>query len=230
MNNRIIVALDTPGYDSAKKLVEQLGDIISFYKVGLELFISDGDRVLDMLKELNKRIFLDLKLHDIPNTVKRAVSSISAKGVSLATCHTSGGFDMMKAAADSAQENDTELDLIGVTVLTSINEDILRQELLNQTSIPKMVVHLAGLARDAGLKGIVASALELPLLREHFDNDFLIVTPGIRPSGSDIGDQKRVVTPKQAFDNGASYIVVGRPINAASNPYDAASKIIDEIC
>ena len=224
--DRTIVALDTPSYDAAAAIVEKIGDNISFYKVGLELYTADGERVLDLLRAAGKEIFLDLKLHDIPNTVGRAVSSIAKKKVALTTLHTSGGLEMMKAAAAACE---SPLKILGVTILTSINEETLRNDVLNERSIPTLVSHLAGKAKEAGLHGVVASALELSLLREKLGDDFLIVTPGIRPAGSDIADQKRVVTPKEAFKRGASYIVVGRPITGASDPSDAARRIIDDI-
>ncbi|MFA6450619.1 MAG: orotidine-5'-phosphate decarboxylase [bacterium] len=232
LNDRVIVALDLPGYDAAEAMVEKLGDLVSFYKVGFELYIRDGERVLELLRSAGKSAFLDLKLHDIPNTVNRAVGSIATKGASLTTLHTAGGYDMMRAArdaADAAGDAAGGLRLIGVTVLTSINEETLRNDMLIESSIPKLVVHLAGVAKRAGLHGVVASALELALLREHFGDDFLVVTPGVRPAGDDVGDQKRIVTPKEAFDRGASYIVVGRPITAAADPAAAAKRIQDEI-
>lgn len=231
LKDRVIVALDLPGYDAAAAMVEMLGDLVTFYKVGFELYIRDGERVLELLRSTGKRVFLDLKLHDIPNTVNRAVGSIATKGASLTTLHTSGGYEMMRAAREAADAAgpDTGLRLLGVTVLTSINEETLRNDLLIESSIPKLVIHLAGVAHRAGLHGVVASALELSLLREHFGEDFLVVTPGVRPAGADVGDQKRVVTPKEAFSRGASYIVVGRPITAAADPAGAAKKIHDEI-
>ncbi len=228
---RVIVALDLPGYDAAAAMVETLGESVLFYKVGFELYIKDGERVLDLLRKAGKRIFLDLKLHDIPNTVSRAVGSIATKGASLTTIHTSGGFSMMRAAREAADAAGTggEPRLLGVTVLTSMDENTLRDDLLIGHSIPKMVAHLAAVAQRAGLHGVVASALELSLLREHFSDDFLVVTPGVRPAGSDTGDQKRVVTPREAFSRGASYIVVGRPVTAAKEPLAAMHGILNEI-
>ncbi len=231
IRERVIIALDLPGYDAAAKMIEMLGDSVSFYKVGFELYIRDGERVLDLLRKAGKQFFLDLKLHDIPNTVGRAVDSIATKGASLTTIHTSGGFAMMRAAREAADASHTEgkLRLLGVTVLTSIDENTLRDDLLISHSIPKMVAHLAGVAQRAGLHGVVASALELSLLRERFGDDFLVVTPGVRPSGTDIGDQKRVVTPREAFSRGATYIVVGRPVTASKDPVGAVNGIYDEV-
>ncbi len=226
--DRVIIALDVPGYDEAAAMTEKLGDLASFYKVGLELYIRDGERALEMLRAAGKRVFLDLKLHDIPNTVAKAVESIKTKGASLTTLHAGGGGEMMRAAS-AALGDGGGLRLLGVTVLTSIDERTLREDIGTQISIPSLVSKWAALARECGLQGVVASALELSLLREKLDESFLIVTPGIRPAGGDVADQKRVVTPKQAFERGASYIVVGRPVTAAADPADAMRRILDEI-
>jgi len=227
---RIIIALDLPGYDEAAHMVDRLGEDVKFYKVGLELFLRAGERILDLLKEAGKEIFLDLKLHDIPNTVGRAVDAIAARDVSLTTLHTMGGFEMMSAAAASAGPvPGRRPGLLGVTVLTSVDEDTLRDDLQIQESIPKMVRGLATVAQRAGLDGVVASALELSLLREHFPDDFLVVTPGIRPRWAAKDDQKRVVTPRDAFREGASYIVIGRPVTGAGDPAGAFRKIVDEV-
>jgi len=227
--DRVIIALDVPGYDEAAAMTEKLGDLASFYKVGLELYIRDGERALEMLRAAGKRVFLDLKLHDIPNTVAKAVESIKTKGASLTTLHAGGGGEMMRAASAALGGAGGGLRLLGVTVLTSIDERTLREDIGTQLSIPTLVSKWAALARECGLQGVVASALELSLLREKLDDSFLIVTPGIRPAGGDVADQKRVVTPKQAFERGASYIVVGRPVTAAADPADAMRRILDEI-
>jgi orotidine-5'-phosphate decarboxylase len=230
LSDRVIIALDAPGFDAAAAIVEKLGDFGTFYKVGLELYIRDGDRAIKFLRAAGKKVFLDLKLHDIPNTVAGAVKSIATKGAMLTTIHTTGGHAMMRAAREALDSSCADgLKLLGVTVLTSIDEDTLRDDLLNQTSIPKLVPHLALIAREAGMHGVVASALELSLLRERLGDEFLIVTPGIRPAGADVADQKRVVTPRAAFDRGASCIVVGRPVTAAPDPASAMKAILDEI-
>ncbi len=228
--DRVIVALDLPGYDHAAKMVELLGGLVTYYKVGLELFIRDGSRTLDMLAAAGKNVFLDLKLHDIPNTVGRSVDSITAAGpVSLTTLHTMGGYEMMNRAREAVDVSGSELKLLGVTILTSIDEDTLREDLQIGHSIPKLVRNLAMVAGRAGLHGVVASALELAMLREYFPDDFIIVTPGIRPAWAAKGDQKRVVTPREAFDRGASYIVIGRPITGADDPPAAMKRLIDEL-
>lgn len=228
MRERVIVALDAPGRDQALRLVEAIGDDGVFYKVGLELYIAAGDAVLADLRAAGKKVFLDLKLFDIPNTVKGAAACVAGKGAALATVHALGGAAMMRAARAGADAAGGGTRLLGVTILTSLDEETLRSELHIQRSIPFLVPDLAMRARDAGLDGVVASGLELPLLREHLGDEFLIVTPGIRPAGGDVADQKRVLTPRQAFERGASYIVVGRPITGAPDPRAAFLDIVEQ--
>jgi len=231
LRDRIIIALDVATADEAAAMVERLGDGAVFYKVGLELYTAAGDAVLDMLRAAGKKIFLDLKLFDIPNTVKRAAQAIAKKGVAVTTLHTLGGKEMMRAARAGIDESgQAEKPLaVGVTILTSIDEETMRRDLLIERSIPVMVRSLAQSAKDAGLDGVVASPLELSLLREHFDESFVVITPGIRPSWAAAGDQKRILTPKDAFERGASFIVIGRPVTGAESPADALKKIHDEI-
>lgn len=226
---RIIIALDLPGYDSAAAMVENLGDDVSYYKVGFEMFIRDGEKILSMLKSAGKNVFLDLKLHDIPNTVKKSVEAICGKGVGLTTLHAMGGFEMMSAAAAARDASSDGVKLLGVTVLTSMSENALRDDLKVSESLPRMVKGLASVAQRAGLNGVVASAQELPILRETFSEEFLIVTPGIRPAWAATGDQKRIVTPGKAFDMGASFLVIGRPVTEDKNPREAIQRIHDEL-
>jgi len=230
VKDRIIIALDVPDAAGARKLIDTLGDAAVYYKVGLELYTAAGEEVLDMLRAAGRKFFLDLKLFDIPNTVKRAASSIAEKGAALTTIHTLGGLEMMKAAVQGvASAGDKAPAVLGVTILTSLDEDTLRNDLKIEKSIPSMVRFLAENAKAAGLNGVVASPLELSLLREHLDESFLIVTPGIRPAWSAANDQKRIMTPRDAFERGASYIVIGRPVTAAEDPAEALRKIHDEI-
>jgi len=224
----VIVALDAPGRDQALRLVEAIGDHGVFYKVGLELYIAAGDAVLADLRAAGKKVFLDLKLFDIPNTVRGAAGCVAGKGAALATVHALGGAAMMRAAREGADAAGGQTRLLGVTILTSLDEETLRSELHIQRSIPFLVPDLALRARAAGLDGVVASGLELPLLRERLGDEFLIVTPGIRPAGGDVADQKRVLTPRQAFERGASYIVVGRPITGAPDPRAAFLDIVEQ--
>lgn len=233
-DERLIVALDFHNFGEAKKLVEELGDKIIFYKVGMELFYSAGAQVIDWLKSRDKKIFLDLKLHDIPNTVAGGLCSLMTLGADILNVHALGGFTMMKTAAERlhAEANRLKIPcpkLIAITILTSINQEDWRGLGYEEITIPNQVVRLAKLAQSAGLDGVVAAPQEAKLIRYECGKNFLIVTPGIRPAGSDIDDQSRVSLPKYALQDGANYLVVGRPIRAAENPVDAAQKILDEI-
>jgi orotidine-5'-phosphate decarboxylase len=225
---RIIVALDQEDIGAARRLVRELSGLISFFKVGSELFSAAGPAAIEMVREAGADVFLDLKYHDIPNTVSRAVGRAASYGVTLVNVHALGGLEMMRAAADAALSADRKTLVIGVTVLTSM--DAADLERVGIGSPPDAEVsRLARLAREAGLAGVVSSAREVGRLREELGPDFILVTPGIRPAGADAGDQKRIVTPRQAFDSGADYIVVGRPIAAAPDPHVAAERIIEEI-
>ena len=232
-DNRLIVALDVHTLADVKKLVEELGDSVSYYKVGMELFYSVGSEVITYLKSQGKDIFLDLKLHDIPNTVAEGLCSLMGLGATMLNVHASGGFTMMKIAAEklraaAKKANIQAPKLIAVTVLTSIGEDDWHG-LGYTVPISEQVVRLAKLAKDAGLDGVVASPQEAALIREACGKDFLIVTPGVRPAGASIDDQSRIATPSAALKNGATHIVVGRPIRTADNPREAAEAIINEI-
>ena len=233
-DERLIVALDFHKADDVKKLVDELGDKIIFYKVGMELFYSVGTEVIDFLKSRNKKIFLDLKLHDIPATVAGGLCSLANLGANILNVHAFGGFTMMKNSAEKLREESERLGiekpkLVAITVLTSINQDDWNGLGLSQTKISDTVIRLAKSAKSAGLDGVVASPQEAGLIREACGEDFLIITPGIRPAGSDINDQSRISTPAAAIKNGANYLVVGRPIRAAKNPVEAAENILKEI-
>ncbi len=214
MKSKLIVALDVESYQDASSLVQATRDVVDIFKVGSQLFTRAGPRIIEFLHEHGKECFLDLKFHDIPHTVAKAVESAAALHVRMLTVHASGGEEMLKAAA--AIPNHPLL--LGVTVLTSVGGDV-------QTE----VLGLAKLAKACGLDGVIASPQEIRLLREAVGKDFLIVTPGIRPSAAQAGDQKRVMTPADAVAAGADYIVVGRPIIAASDPAQAAARIIEEM-
>lgn len=230
MDERLIVALDFHKMSDVKNLVEELGDSVVFYKVGMELYYSVGAEVVTWLKAQGKKVFLDLKLHDIPNTVAGGLCSLMNLGADILNVHAAGGFTVMKTAADALREESAKLGvakpkLIAITILTSIGET----EWYGAKKIAEQVVEFAKSAQAAGLEGVVASPQEAKLIRETCGKDFLIVTPGIRPAGSDINDQSRISTPAAAIRNGASYLVVGRPIRAAENPKLAAEKILAEI-
>jgi orotidine-5'-phosphate decarboxylase len=222
----IIVALDLASAEEALGMVERLGDRVGFYKVGLELYTVAGPRVVEELVARDKRVFLDLKLHDIPNTVTRAVQAAAALGVDLLTVHASGGSRMMAAARDAAGDG---VRLLAVTVLTSLSPDDMGTVWGREIrSVRDEVGRLARLARLAHMDGVVASALEASWVRAQIPRPFVIVTPGIRTAGTDRGDQTRVATPADAVRAGADYLVVGRPVTGAEDPAAAYGLILDD--
>jgi orotidine-5'-phosphate decarboxylase len=224
---RVIVALDVPDLAGLTKLLDRLDGRPAFYKVGLELFVGEGERAIEAVRSRGGRVFLDLKLHDIPETVARAVASAARNDVELLTVHTSGGFEMLSRAAQAAPG---KMKILGVTVLTSLAEDDLRAEGIEQT-IPEMVRARARIAARAGIAGLVCSPHEIDAAREA-SRDLLLIVPGIRPStgeGAAHGDQKRVATAGQAITHGADYIVVGRPIRDAAAPVSAYAALVAEV-
>jgi orotidine-5'-phosphate decarboxylase len=214
MKSKLIVALDVDSFQEAAALVQVLHDVVDVFKVGSQLFTRVGPRIVEFLHEQQKECFLDLKFHDIPNTVAKAVESAAALRVRMLTLHTCGGAEMLQAAAAVPSHPL----LLGVTVLTSVGGDVQAE-----------VMRSAKLAKECGLNGVIASPREIRLIRESCGRDFLIVTPGIRPAQAAAGDQQRVMTPAEAIAAGASYIVVGRPIIAAIDPARAAADIVAEI-
>ncbi len=229
-DERLIVALDFHTLDDVQKLVGELGDSVNFYKVGMELFYSVGLGVVEWLKTRDKKIFLDLKLHDIPNTVAGGLCSLMNLGADILNVHASGGFTMMKTAADALHAEAARRGiqcpkLIAITVLTSIGD----AEWFGAKKISEQVVEFATLAKNAGLDGVVASPQEARLIRDACGENFLIVTPGVRPAGANIDDQSRIATPAAALKSGATHLVIGRPIRAAQNPRLAAEKILAEM-
>lgn len=211
-------------------LAERLAPHIGAVKVGLELVHAAGLDTLNRLRERGLRVFYDAKLHDIPNTVAGAVRAATRRGLWMLNLHASGGSEMMEAAVRAARESSaTPPLLIGVTVLTSLDEGILRDELGITVPPAEQVGRLAKLAEQAGLDGVVASPLEAPGIRAVCRPDFLIVTPGVRPIGADIGDQRRVATPREAVELGSDYLVVGRPILRAADPVAACRAIVAEL-
>jgi orotidine-5'-phosphate decarboxylase len=222
---KIIVALDVPTKKEALELVNQLRDQISFFKIGLQLYTAEGPEVVHAVLRTGAKVFLDLKLHDIPNTVAKAVESAGSLGVQMLTLHLSGGAEMIRAAAAARKGN---MALLGVTVLTSANEEMLG-EIGISDRIDDQVLRLARLGVKNGIDGIVASPREIKMLRTEFRDKTKIVVPGIRPHWSDAGDQKRTMAPREALAAGADYLVIGRPITATSNPCQALEKILNEI-
>ena len=224
---RVIVALDVPDLAGLKALLDRLDGRPAFYKVGLELFVGEGERAIELVRSRGGRVFLDLKLHDIPETVARAVASAARNDAELLTVHTSGGYEMLSRAAAAAGPG---LKILGVTVLTSLLEDDLRAEGIEMT-IPEMVRARARVAARAGIAGLVCSPHEIEHARAAAPGLFLVV-PGIRPSegaGSAHGDQKRVATAGQAIENGADYLVVGRPVRDAADPAKAFEALVAEV-
>jgi orotidine-5'-phosphate decarboxylase len=220
----LIVGLDVSGRAQAETLIETLGEAVSFYKIGYQLGFSGGLPLAQELVRMGKKVFLDLKLNDIANTVEKGIESIAAMGVTMTTVHAYP--QVLRAAAKGAQGS--SLCVLGVTVMTSLGQDDLREAGI-EMSVEDLVLRRAEQARDAGLGGIVASAAEAGLLRRRIGPDMAIVTPGIRPAGAQAGDQKRVVTPADALRAGASHLVVARPIVAAPDPLLAARAILAEM-
>lgn len=224
--NPIIVALDFPTDTEAFRLVEHLGTGVGAYKIGLQLFTKYGPPIVERIKQTGCKVFLDLKFHDIPNTVKHSVASARELGVDLMTIHLSGGAKMIKAAVEGLGESTAIV--LGVTVLTSSNRDTLR-EIAVESEVADQVLRLAKLGVDAGLRGVVASPQEITLLRGAFGDHLTIVTPGVRPTWAEANDQQRVMTPAEAIKAGADYLVIGRPITAQADPKAAAARILEEI-
>jgi orotidine-5'-phosphate decarboxylase len=224
--DRLIVALDVPSVEEADALVARLAGHVGMFKVGSQLFSAGGIEVLRRLVARGERVFLDLKYHDIPNTVAGAVAAAGKLGVSLVDVHALGGSAMIAAAAKARANPD--LRLLAITILTSHDADTLK-ELGLTGSVQESVVRLARLAQNAGADGVVASPHEVTLLREACGQDFLVVTPGIRPHGASLGDQARASTPATALSAGSDFIVVGRPILEANDPAAAADAIVAEI-
>lgn len=223
--SRLCLALDVPSGDAAVALAERVGDGVGVLKVGLELFVKEGPRVVERVRDLGRDVFLDLKLHDIPETVARAVTSARSLGVRYLTVHASGGSPMLRAAAEAAG---SDLQLLAVTVLTSLDSSDLGA--LGIAETPEAhVVRLARLAESSGLTGLVCSPHECKALRQAIGQRFTLVTPGIRPAGEQAADQKRIATPSSAIADGASLLVVGRPIRDASDPRAQALAIGREI-
>lgn len=234
MARRLMVALDYPNAEEAASLVKQLEGIPCWMKVGMQLFYAAGADFVRELKARGYSVFLDLKMHDIPNTVKGGAGSLARLGVDMFNVHAAGGQRMMEAAREGAEEAAAAAGLplpsiIAVTQLTSTSQEVMNGEIGIPGSVPDTVVRYARLAQSAGLHGVVASPQEAALISEACGPDFKTVTPGIRPAGGAAGDQVRVMTPAQAIRQGSHYLVIGRPITAASDPRAAAETIIEEM-
>lgn len=224
---RVIVALDVPDAGQALGLIERLDGIIQWFKIGLELYLSEGNSIVESVRSTGCSVFLDLKLHDIPNTVAGAVRSASRAGAEMLTVHAGGGPAMLAAAVDAAASLPSAPKLLAVTVLTSMDQAQLRAVGIS-SSPAEQVLRLARTGWDAGIRGFVSSAEEVAAMRRSFPEATLVI-PGIRPAGSAVGDQKRVATPAAAIAAGADYLVIGRPITQAADPAAAAAAILAEI-
>lgn len=225
--DKIIVPLDVPDQESAIALLDKLPQV-TFWKVGLELFVGDGKEVLQRLRERQKRVFLDLKFHDIPNTVAGACRSALRYDVDLLTIHATAGREALTAAVDT-KGNNSQTKLIAITLLTSLNSRNLAFDLKVPLELPEYALQMALLAKEAGLDGAVCSPQEVQEIRRVCGEDFTLVCPGVRPRWAASGDQRRVMTPAEAMKAGASYLVIGRPITQADNPAEAFERICEEI-
>ena len=230
LNEKVIVALDFP----SRKIVEEFiakfdlssKDSLAFVKLGMELYYAEGPAMIEYLKSQGLKVFLDLKVHDIPNTAHGAISSLAKYGVDILNVHASGGIEMMKRANEALKSENAEAKLIGVTQLTSTDQTMLNDELGIAGSIDDAVLRLAENTKQAGLDGIVCSPLEVPKIKSELGDDFLTVCPGVRLAGNATDDQKRITTPEQAFKNGCDYIVMGRAITKAEEPEQAFTQAV----
>lgn len=232
MNNSLIIALDFPEKRKVEEFLQEFGDEKLFLKVGMELFYAEGPDMVRYLKDKGHDVFLDLKLHDIPNTVKGGMKNLARLGADMVNVHAAGGREMMEAALEGldagVSAGGKRPYCIAVTQLTSTSEEQMKREQLISVPLQESVIHYAQVSRTAGLDGVVCSAYEAGMIRSKLGLDFLTVTPGIRPSGDVVGDQKRVATPQFAKDEGCSSIVVGRSITKAENPLESYLAIKNE--
>jgi len=228
--NRLIVALDVPSLTDAHHLLDQLASVVTWFKVGLELFNAGGPAVIEAVKQRGAKVFYDSKFHDIPSTIAGAAAQAARMGVDMFNLHASGGSEMMRSALQAASAAaGTRPRVIAVTVLTSLDQAALDEQLGIKRPMVEQVVHLAQLAQQAGLDGVVASPQEIAAIKQSCGKSFLVIAPGVRPEWAAAGDQRRVMTPREAVTAGADYLVVGRPIIKADDPADAARRVIEEM-
>ncbi|MBR5304690.1 MAG: orotidine-5'-phosphate decarboxylase [Candidatus Gastranaerophilales bacterium] len=234
IRKKLVLALDVEDIEVAKKLVDELSPYIGTFKVGLQLFCGYGLEIVNYIKEKNSDFFLDVKLHDIPNTVEKASYNVIKNGANFFNVHATGGIEMMRAAKKGAMEAAEKYGkkkplVLAVTVLTSINQETLTNELSNNKNVEDFVIQLAKNAKLAGLDGVVASAKELKAIKREVGDDFIVLTPGIRPAWSAVNDQQRIATPSSAINDGADFIVLGRAVTSAEDKIEAMKKIYKEI-
>lgn len=231
MGKDVIIACDFASAEQTFAFLDQFTDVKPFVKIGMELYYAEGPEIVRQIKARGHKIFLDLKLHDIPNTVKKAMAVLSSMDVDICNLHAAGTKAMMQAALEGLTRPDgTRPLLIAVTQLTSTDQESMERDLLIHEPIDQVVMHYAKTAKEAGLDGIVCSPLEAGKVHESCGSDFITVTPGVRFADGDVGDQKRVMTPAQANQIGSDYIVVGRPITAAADPVAAYNRCVAEFC
>jgi orotidine-5'-phosphate decarboxylase len=225
----LIIALDVKDLATAIDLVERLRSVVSLFKVGIQLFTAEGPRAVEAVRQRGGQVFLDLKLHDIPNTVAAAIRAAARMGAVMCTLHASGGRPMLQAARDAVLESDSRMRLLAVTILTSLDPHGFEEAFGSGLGLQAQVIRLASLAREVGMDGIVASTHEIAPLRAALGPSMLIVTPGVRPEWAPADDQLRVMTPREAAAAGADYLVIGRPITMAADPAAAAHRVLDEL-
>ena len=224
----VIIACDFSTKEATLNFLDQFKDVKPFVKIGMELFYAEGPSIVTEIKQRGHKIFLDLKLHDIPNTVYKAMKNVAALGVDMTNVHAAGTIEMMRAAQKAIDEVNPSTKLIAVTQLTSTNEETMQKELWIEHVINETIQHYAFNTQEAGLAGVVCSPLEAKLVKDVCNENFITVTPGIRFDDASKGDQKRVTTPLMAKEIGSSYIVVGRPITASENPVEAYNRCVRE--
>lgn len=233
IKEKIVLALDVETLEEAKKLVDELSPYVGTFKVGLQLYTGFGNEIIDYIKSKNSNFFLDVKLMDIPNTVKKASENIVLRGANFYNVHALGGLEMMKQSKEGAYKAAEKLGkkpplILAVTVLTSISQEVLDNEIKVNTQVRELAINLAKLAKEAGLDGVVASVHELRAIKEACGEDFKVLCPGIRPLWSLKDDQKRIATPAQALKDGADFLVIGRAVTAAADRVEAMKKIYEE--
>ncbi len=234
IKEKIVLALDVNTIDEAKNLVKELKDYTGVFKVGLQFILANGSEVFEFIKDNGGKFFFDIKLHDIPNTVKKASENIIKNGASFFNLHAAGGAEMMRQAAEGANNTAKELGveapvILAVTLLTSVSEDVLNKELGIQYNTKDYALNLAKLAKSSGMSGVVASANECADIKSACGKEFKVLCPGIRPAWSVTGDQKRIATPAYAVSQGADYLVIGRAVTASNDKIGAMKKIFEEI-
>jgi orotidine-5'-phosphate decarboxylase len=235
MAAKLIVALDVKSFDEAKIIIDDLGQLVEYFKIGSILYTLEGKKLIDYIHSKNRKVFLDLKFFDIPNTVKEVSFAAAQLGVEMFTIHLLGGQEMIKAALAGVQEGCSRFPksaaplVLGVTVLTSMNDQIIRNEMKINYSVAEMVSHLARMGYNEGIRGFVCSPFEIENLKRELGKDITLVTPGVRLPGESLGDQKRVMTPAQAKEKGTDYIVMGRSVTGAANKKAVVENILKEL-